>query len=134
MAEGLTTWDRGDGPGEDDVALAEEGVFSFYLGELRARAWLAAHPEKHSSEEAQGLATFYELGNHPINGWAFGDPEALAAIVERVLAHDRANPDPAIPADVMDQTRAGFEGFRLQILEQADQIRADRIAAGADVR
>jgi hypothetical protein len=134
MAEGLTTWDRGDGPGEDDVALAEEGVFSFYLGELRARAWLAAHPEKHSSEEAQGLATFYELGNHPINGWAFGDPEALAAIVERVLAHDRAYPDPAIPADVMDQTRAGFEGFRLQILEQADQIRADRIAAGADVR
>src|SRR4028119_2202701 len=23
MSEGLTTWDRGDGPGEDDVALAE---------------------------------------------------------------------------------------------------------------
>jgi hypothetical protein len=134
MSEGLTTWDRGDGPGEDDVALAEEGVFKFYLGELRARAWLAAHPEKHSSEEAQGLSMFYELGNHPINGWALGDPEGLAAIVERVLAHDRADPDLSIPTDVMEQTRVGFESFRLQLLAQADQIRADRIAAGAEVR
>ncbi len=132
MSEGVRTLDRGKG--SDDLAMAEEGVFRFYLGELRARAWLIAHPDMHDTEAGQSLSMFYAIGNEPINGWAQGDPEGLAAIIERVLAHDRANPDLAIPSDAMETVRATFTSFRLQLLDQADEIRARRIAAGAEVR
>jgi hypothetical protein len=132
MAEGIQIWRRGES--EDDQRVAEEGVFTFYLGELRARAWLLAHPEMFGSEAEQSLSMFYSIGNESISGWVGGDPEGLADIVERVLAHDRANPDLAIPADAMEQARAAFEDFRLQILDQADEIRAQRLAAGEEVR
>lgn len=109
-------------------------MFSFFLGELRARAWLIARPEMHESEAGQALSIFIGLGDKTVYGWAGGDPEGMAAILERVLAYDRANPDLSIPADAMEQTRATFESFRLQLLDRADEIRARRIAAGAEVR
>jgi hypothetical protein len=125
MSEGLKVWDRGE---------EEEGVFSFYLGEMRARAWLAAHPEQADSELATALAMIHEVGNNPINGWAYGDPEGLAAIIERVVAHDRVNPNLQIPNNVMEKVRVDYEALRDRLLEEADEIRSERAANGAEVR
>ena len=132
MLEGVETWRRGES--EDDEDVAEDGALSYYLGELRARAWLAAHPEMFGSEAEQALSISSAVGQETIYHWAGGDPEGLAAILERVLAQDRADPDLSIPGDAMEQARAAYEDFRLQILDQADEIRARRIAAGVEVR
>ncbi|EYD76319.1 hypothetical protein Rumeso_02077 [Rubellimicrobium mesophilum DSM 19309] len=132
MSEGLKAWNRGEGEGNEGAA--EEGVFSFYLGEMRARAWLAAYPEQEGSDLATTLAMIHEVGNNPINGWAYGDPEGLAAIINRMVAHDRANPNLQIPYGVMEEVRGEYESLRDQLLEQADEIRAERAATGAEVR
>jgi hypothetical protein len=70
MADGLVMPDRSE---------EQEGVFSFYLGEMRARARTAAVPGRAESEEAIGLGMIHETGNRFIQERAYGDPEWLAA-------------------------------------------------------
>lgn len=77
MPEGLRTWDPGEGQEEDGVTLVEEGVFNFYLGELGARAWLTAHPDLHTSEDAQALAMIYEVGASPSTAKPTATPRGL---------------------------------------------------------
>lgn len=108
----------------------EEGVFWFYLGQLRYRAFLSANPDLEPSGDPAAFSALMATLGPPINEWAFGDIDGLAATIDRVLAFDAAHPDPALPSAVVEATRAGLAQMRAQVLAQAGEIRAQREANG----
>jgi hypothetical protein len=110
----------------------DEAVFWFYLGQLRYRAYLAAHPNLASDNDPELFQAFMSETGPPLNEYAFGNIPALAATLTRVIAWDEAHPDDYAPkankarADVV----AGLKSLRANILEQKDSIRAQRAARG----
>lgn len=119
MTEAAKTFAAGDRDG---------GVYQFYRAQLRWRARLQADPDP--SGEGAAFGAMFETLGPPINEWAFGDIPALAAIIDRVLADDAADPDPTIPAGAYAESRAGLARLRDQMLAEQDSMRAQRAANG----
>ncbi|WP_188575783.1 hypothetical protein [Azorhizobium oxalatiphilum] len=112
----------------------EDAVFAFYSGQLRFRAFLAAHPDIDPSGAPALFSSLMETVGRPINEYAFGDISALIRTIDRVLTWDEANPAPGIPAAARQSARAGLIGMRDQIRTEADSIRAERAAKGLENR
>ncbi|MGU3495792.1 hypothetical protein ACLBXM_17260 [Xanthobacteraceae bacterium A53D] len=112
----------------------EDATFWFYAGQLRMRAYLAATPDTDTTGNATLFAALMESIGRPINEHAFGDISALIATIDRVLAWDEANPDPALPAAARKDSRAGLMGLRDDIRRDAAAIRAQRTANGLENR
>jgi hypothetical protein len=112
----------------------EGAVFWFYLGQLRYRAYLAAHPGLLKDRDAALFASLMEVVGRPINEHAFGDIPGLARTIDRVLAWDAANPDELTPKATFAAERAavrdGLVQMRNQVVAQADEIRATRARNG----
>lgn len=110
----------------------DEAVFWFYLGQLRYRAYLAAHPNLAPDGDPALFDAFISETGPQLNEYAFGNIPALSATLGRVIAWDDAHPDDYAPkankarADVV----AGLKSLRAKILEQKDSIRAQRAAHG----
>jgi hypothetical protein len=105
MADGLVMPDRSE---------EQEGVFSFYLGEMRARARTAAIPGRAESEEAIGLGMIHEIGTGSSRSGLTATPKGSPR--------------------VMEQVRADYEALRIRILDEAEEIRAARLENGAELR
>lgn len=112
----------------------DEGVFWFYVGQLRYRALIAARPTLSPIGAPATFASMVERLGPVIDNYAFGDTTALAKTVAEVLAWDDANPDPFTPKDRFaadrDIVRRGFESFRDRLIETRDEIRTKRARIG----
>jgi hypothetical protein len=108
----------------------EEGVFWFYLGQLRYRAYLTANPDTDPSGDPAVFSSLMATLGPAINEWAFGDIPQLAGTIDSVLDFDARNPDPSLPGWAVQETRAGLQDMRDQILAQEAEIQAQREANG----
>jgi hypothetical protein len=113
----------------------DDGVFVFYLGQLRYRTFLLANPK---TEDPTLFATLSQVTGKPINQYAFGDIPALARTIDAVLAYDTANPDtfssPAGSAAAHASVRDGLTAMKTKMLAEADRIKADRVKNGLENR
>ena len=116
----------------------DEAGFWFYLGQLRLRAYVKAHPKLDPSGAPALLSSFMATMGPPINQYAFGDVSALNRTIDRVLAWDDEHPDPSTPksryAAERASVRQGLMALRDMNLAQRDQIRAERTKHGLENR
>ncbi|MDB5416175.1 MAG: hypothetical protein JWR10_4510 [Rubritepida sp.] len=116
----------------------EDAVFVFYLGQLRYRTHLAAHPELPRSGDPAAFGALSETVGRPINEYAFGDMPRLMKTIDAVLAYDRGNPDrftdPAAFPEAYRRNREGMVGFRNDIAGRMDEIRRTRQSNGLENR
>jgi hypothetical protein len=108
----------------------DEAVFVFYLGQLRYRARLLAHPELDPSGEPALFASLSEVVGKPLNEYAFGDIPRLLSTIDAVLDHDLMNPDSFTPPSSFPEAwrlaREGLSKMRAQVEADADTIRTRR--------
>ena len=109
----------------------DEAVFWFYLGQLRYRAYLKAHPKLDPSGEPALFASLMEVLGRPINVYAFGDIPGLVAIIDRVIAWDASHADDfAPPGQAREEIKAGLVKMRADIIAKQDDIRRQRRERG----
>ena len=112
----------------------DEAVFWFYLGQLRARAHLAARPDLEPSGDPALFASFNAVLGQPINQYAFGDIPALVRTIDAVLDWDRDHPDSFTPQsrfqEAHTKSRQGLSGLRDEITARREEIRAERARNG----
>jgi hypothetical protein len=110
----------------------DEAVFWYFLGQLRYRAHLAAHPDLEPSGDPALFASFSEVIGRPVNEYGFGDMPALLMILDAVLAWDDTHPNRFTPKDQFAAAhagaRAGLKALQDHIRENAADIRAKRAA------
>ncbi len=116
----------------------DDSVFWFYVGQLRFRIELAAHPNQDPSGAPALFASLNsELGGE-INGYAGGDVKMWVAQIDRALAWDLANRNgvtsKTVFAKVYEEQRAGLKKLRDLLVAQAGQIRQSRAAHGLENR
>ena len=112
----------------------DDAVFWFYAGQLRYRIRLTCHPELAPDTEPALFGALSETVGRPINEYAFGDPPAFVATMERVLAWDEATrngfePKAACTA-IIAQQRQGMGQLVSHVRDNAAQIRRERTANG----
>lgn len=112
----------------------DQATFLLYVGQLRYRAYLAANPDLDPSGDPALFASLMEVVGRPINEYAFGDVEEAVGLIDKALAWDAANPDPAIPEAIRQSNREGLMGLRDQMLEEADTIAEQRTENGLENR
>lgn len=111
-----------------------DAVFWFYSGQLRYRFHLAARPNLPRDGDPALFASLSEQVGRPINEWAFGDPDALVATLDRVLAWDAATPNTFTSketfAEALDKNRAGLTQMRNRVAEEKADILRQRSENG----
>lgn len=112
----------------------DEAVFWFYAGQLRYRIRLACHPDLAPDVEPALFGSLQETVGRPVNEYGFGDPPALVATLERVLAWDAAThngfePKAACAAQIAQQ-REGLGQLIRHARDNAADIRRERAANG----
>lgn len=116
------------------AAQQDEAVFWFYAGQLRYRIHLACIDEAKRTEEMPLFGALSESVGRPVNEYAFGDPPALAATLERVLAWDaeteNAFTSKADCAAAVEENRTGLARLRQSVIDDADMIRTERAKNG----
>lgn len=121
----------------DDGQL-ESGVYLFYLAQLRWRRYMDARPDLPPDQDRALYASMHDVFGRAMNEWAFGDIDWLLAALRDVDAFDAATPDLQTPRaqfpDIHAHSRAGFADFIAMIKDQADDIRAQRLANGLENR
>lgn len=108
----------------------DEAVFWFYAGQLRYRFHLAARPELKPGGDPALFGALSEQVGRPMNEWAFGDPDALVATLDQVLAWDAATPNTFTPkdqfAEALERSRDGLRELRDQVTDQKQEILRQR--------
>ena len=116
----------------------DEAVFWFYAGQLRYRFHLAANPNLPPSGDAALFGSLSEMIGRPINEYAFGDITRLVATLDEVVAWDdrttNAFTSKTAHATEWKQIRDGLGQMRAQVVQSADQIRAQRTKNGLENR
>jgi hypothetical protein len=112
----------------------DEAVFWFYAGQLRYRIRLSCHPRLRPDIEPALFGSLQETVGRQINEYGFGDPPALAATLDRVLAWDAAThngfePKAACAAPIARE-RGGLGQLIRHVRENGDDIRRQRTANG----
>ncbi len=116
----------------------EEAVFWYYLGQLRYRYYLAANPNIDPTGDPALFASLSSVVGTPINEYAFGNIQKLAATIDRVLAWDECHANGYTskakhPAE-LKTVRRGLKELKEKILQDQDQIRKKRSQSGFENR
>lgn len=121
-----------------DAGRKDEAVTWFYIGQLRWRYHLLAHPELPADGEPAAMNALNATLGQQINEWAGGSPRAWRAAIAKALTWDAAHPNPTTPkekyATEWQQTRAGLMQLDGYIRDNEAQIRAERQARGLENR
>jgi hypothetical protein len=116
----------------------DEAVFWFYAGQLRYRFHLAAHPDLPRGGDDALFASLSEVVGRPMNEYAFGDMPRLIATIDKVLAWDERTANGFTSktqyATALTDIRDGLTKLRAHIVENGDQIRAERKKNGLENR
>lgn len=112
----------------------DEAVFWFYAGEIRYRTHLACNPHLPPDGDAALFGALNDVIGREINAYAFGNLDHLVATFDQVIAWDAATPDGFL-ADkncgaAHAQVLAGLKDLRAYVIEDAETIRAERLANG----
>ncbi|MEO1746017.1 MAG: hypothetical protein AAFR13_05750 [Pseudomonadota bacterium] len=112
----------------------DEATYLYYVAQLRVRIYLEARPDLDPSGEPALAGALFDVVGRPINEWAFGDVDAVIAVMDRVLAWHAANDDQVTPKASNAQAHLtiveGLRSFRDQIAADPEGIRAQRRANG----
>lgn len=112
----------------------DEAVTWFYIAQIRSRFRLAAMPDLPADGEPALYAALMDTLGKPINEWAFGDVDRVAAQMTAALdwdaAHANATTPKAANAAVLAQVRGGLLSLRAGVLADKDNIRRQRLANG----
>jgi len=116
----------------------DDALFTFYLGQLRYRTLLLAHPDAPKDRDPAVFATLSERIGRPLNEYASADVANWVRTIDGVLAYDRDHPDKFIsPAEYPEQsaqTRKGLAAFRDKLLEDPERVQKIRHANGLENR
>jgi hypothetical protein len=116
----------------------DDALFAFYLGQMRYRTLLLAHPDAPKDGDPAVFAALSDKVGRPLNEFASGDVEAWARIIDGVLAYDHDHPDKFVsPVEYPEQTeevRKGLAAFRDKLLEDPKRVQQIRRANGLDGR
>lgn len=116
----------------------DEAVTWFYVGQLRWRYHLLAHPELPPDGEPAAMDALNATLGQAINEWAGGSPKDWRAAISKALAWDAAHPNPTTPkaqyADQWQQVRAGLMQLDGYLRDNENQIRTERQAHGLENR
>ncbi|WP_159992861.1 hypothetical protein [Roseomonas sp. 18066] len=116
----------------------QEAVRWLYVAQLRARFRLAVTPDLPRDGEPALYAALNESVGRPINEWAFGDVDALAASLQAALDWDAAHGNAATPRPgneaALARIRAGLAEMRETVLASRDRIRQQRTTNGLENR
>ena len=115
----------------------DEALFWFYAAQLRLRYQQAVAP---SSELGQLLQIMLMTVGPPINNYGFQDVSRLDRQLERVLAWDRATPNPLREKSPepktqlrIDQVYTGFRELRARLQREEVELEAQAKAAAAQM-
>lgn len=100
----------------------DDAMFWFYAGELRVHAAQAAHHPQVLALSPQLSGQMDTLGQ-AVREYGQSDASRLIATIDRVLAWDDANPDPALSAEAARQGRADLLALRDKARAEAAQTR-----------
>ena len=113
----------------------DDAVLWYYIGQVRARAYVAGHPKLDPTGEPAAIGAIFATMGPPINQYAFGDIAGLAATIDRALAWDESHPDNFTPkSPERDKVVNGLRTMKVEILATADDIRKSRAAKGLENR
>ncbi|PWF21859.1 hypothetical protein [Corticimicrobacter populi] len=116
----------------------DEATVWFYIGQLRFRYHLLAHPELPADGEPAVMDALNATLGQQINEWAGGSIDHWVAAIDQALDWDARHDNPLTPKDQyatqLAEIRTGLQGLRQHILDNADTIRAERVANGLDNR
>ena len=105
------------------VGRKDEAVFWFYVGELRYRFHLRAHPNLEPSGDPALFASLHEVVGHNINLYAGQHRKLWIAQINKALNWDEAHPNGFTSKTkfkkAYQENRAGLVGLR-QTIEQMD--------------
>lgn len=112
----------------------DEAVSLFCAVQLRDRFHLAARPDLAPDGDPALFGALSEQVGGPMNEWAFGDPDALVATLDHVLAGDAGTPNAFTPQDrfagAREETRAGLAALRDHVANRREEIQRQRMANG----
>lgn len=112
----------------------DEAVFWFYAGQLRWRGHITCLGEAKAKDEMPLFGAMSETVGRPVNEYAFGDPPALAATLDKVLAWDDETANGFTSktdcAAAFAEVREGLGKLRDKVIAEADEIRAARAKNG----
>ena len=101
----------------------DEGVFWFYLGQLRYRFHLATAKGLDPSGDPAAFGALSQVVGQPLNEYAFGDIPKLAKTIDEVLAWD-ASHENGFTAKKGNETE--LEGIRSGLVEMKEEILRDQ--------
>ena len=111
-----------------EAGRKDEGVFWFYLGQLRWRAYLAADPD---DSESQMFGQLFQTWAPTFSEYAGGDIAAMLRMFQAVLDWDAAHPDNFTPpGGARDQARQGLRALAAYTQAHADELRKQRASRG----
>jgi hypothetical protein len=136
-----------------DLGYRNESVYWFYTAQYRGRLFATlADPTRMGTmgdpafELAAAQASFFELAGPGINGYAFGHPNELAGIVERVRRENRTVPNlraiypgvafksPSRWAGENAELNAGMDKLVAMLQHQGGALRRQREQNGLEAR
>lgn len=111
-------------------AKRDDAVFWLYLGQLRFRFHLAAHPDLDPGDDPALFGAMMSSIGEPINTYAGGDPARMQQQIDRVLAWD-AKKSNAFTSKTKfksewKQTREGLKQMQAYLASHADEMRQIR--------
>ncbi len=133
-----------------DEEYRDEAVFWFYTAQLRSRVFRGILDQAKVGgmgsagfELMHAQNSFYQLAGPYINGYAFGFPDQLLAVVEKVSKEKENFPDLSkiypnvsfIPQAgrqaIVDEVVGGMSGLTSYIKENKESLKQQRIETGA---
>lgn len=111
-------------------AKRDDAVFWFYVGQLRFRFHLAAHPDLDPSDDPALFGAMMDSVGEPINTYAGGDPVRMQQQIDRVLAWDAKKPNGFTSKTKFktewQQTRSGLQELQRYFATHVDEMRQAR--------
>lgn len=112
----------------------DEAVVWFYVGQLRYRFDLAAHPGGDPTGDSALYAALGQTLGAPINLYAGGDPDKWARQIDEALRWDFDHPNGFTSkteyADALAKTRGGLAELRARVVGNVAKIKAEREREG----
>lgn len=116
----------------------DDAVFWFYVGQLRYRIHLKAHPELDPTGDPAVFSSLSATMGRKINEYAGGNVKDWVKAIDKALKWDEHNANGFTSkkkySAVHKEIRSGLKSMRDQVESETDTIHANRKKAGLEIR